>query len=112
MGVSAKRKRPLDWRPRRQLRKIPPHDQDGEIIPADPAGGEVEPRTVPSNLSGCCSDVTRARRFRRRVHRLLADPHPPGAAIAARPEQLSRYSLKAKDDQGFVNLKQILISTV
>jgi hypothetical protein len=35
-----------------------------------------------------------------------ADPHPPGAAIAARPEQLSRYSRKPKMIRGSLTLNK------
>jgi hypothetical protein len=38
------------------------HDRDGEIIADDSECGEAEPRTVPSNLSSCCCDVTGRRR--------------------------------------------------
>jgi hypothetical protein len=58
-ALSPKGKRPLDRGPRRHLRKIPFHDQDGEIKAEDPG----EPRTVPSNLFGCYSDVTRVTRL-------------------------------------------------
>jgi hypothetical protein len=66
----------------------------------------------PAYVRYCFEEPMDAAIFRSRFAAKSERPHPPGAAIAARPEQLSRYSLKAKDDQGFVNLKQILISTV
>jgi hypothetical protein len=43
-AVSPKKKRPVDRQPRRQLRKMPSHDQDGEITAEDPARGEAEPK--------------------------------------------------------------------